>query len=333
MIFSILIALLFGLMPGQKEPEAKPPAFRWLSASGEAAPVRLADHKLGLISISRQGSAAEAESETVPLGNGNTRKTTRTYIADPNGARVLVEAAIEEIHNFPGGRTEAVRTVSQRDINGRMAIVGKYQQETMPSGADSYQTTMTVQLAGPQGGALAPAEQVIQIERAKGSKEIEIDRTQLAPNAIGGWVTKERRSSNTQISSNQLSTEETVYSPDADGHLRLNARLSSQEWKDARGNEQREITTYRSDLQGRLNLDNRIQISREGLAGGAQQTTQATNEINPAAPSEGLRLTQKIVETIRPSSPNATERNVTVMNPDLNGQIQTIYTLRTIQPK
>ncbi len=320
---------------GQKEPssEARPPAFKWLAASGETAGVRLETHKLDTISPTQYGSAAEAEKETVPIGTVGTRTTTRVFDTDPNGARVLVETVVEEIRNLAGGRTEAVRTVSRRDANGRMPVVGKYTQETTLTGTDSYQTRLTVQLAGSPGGALVPVEQVVQTERTKSPNETEIDRTQLVLGANATWVTRERRNSATKKSGSQVSTDEAVYSPDANGNLQLSTRIASREWKDSRENEQREITTYRSDLAGRLTLDNRVQLSRENLGGGAQQTTQIVNGANPAAPSEGMRLIQKIIETIQPSGPDAIERSVSMLNHDLNGQTQTVYTLRTVTIK
>jgi hypothetical protein len=333
MISSILVALLFILIPGQKEAEAKLHAFRWLSASGETAGIRLDTHKLEIISVSQQAPASEAETETVPLENGGTLTTARVYNVDANGSRVLTETVVEEVRNFPGGRTEALRTISRREINGRMPMIGKYTQETVLSGSNSYQTKMTVEVAGVHGGALAPVEQEMQIEHSKGPNEIEIDRTQLAPGADGGWVAKGRRSSNTQIGADQLSTEEAVYGSDANGNLRLTVRVASREWKDASGNERRELSTYRSDLAGHLNLGNRIQISRTNLVGGDQQTTQTVNGVNPVAPSDDMRIIEKFVETIRSSGPQATERSLTVLNPDLNGQDQAVNTLRTIQIK
>ena len=59
MIPWILITLLFSLMPGQKEPETKPPAFKWLAASGETSGIRLGTHNLELISVPQQAPASE----------------------------------------------------------------------------------------------------------------------------------------------------------------------------------------------------------------------------------------------------------------------------------
>ena len=332
-VVSFLLLSLFTAFPVLAQDKDKPPAFKWLSTSGEASGVRLETHKLQTISISQYGSAAEAETETVPLGSGGKKTTTRVYDTDANGKRALVETVVEEIRDLPGGRTEATKTVSRPDMNGRTSVVLKYTQEVIPSGANSFQIQFTIQSAGSQGGALVTTEKLIQNEVQKGPNESEIDRISMVPGPNAAWVTRERRISTNKKNGAQSNADEVVYSPDTNGKLQVKNRITSREWTDAPGKESREITTLVSDLSGRLILDNRIHLTREKTDADEQQTTQTVTGPNPAAPSSGNRVIEKITETIRPAGSGATERYVPVLNPDLNGNNQTTYTLRTTQIK
>ena len=328
---AVFLILMTIAAPAQDK--AKPPEFKWLATSGETSGVRLETHKLQTISIAQYGSAAEAETETVPLGSDGKKTTTRVYGTDANGRRVLVESVVEEIRNLAGGRTEATKTVSRPDMNGRTSVVSKYTQDVIPSGANSYQIQFTIQAAGSQGGALVTTEKLIQNEVQKDPNESEIDRISMVPGPNAAWVTRERRISTNRKNGTQSSADEVVYNPDTGGKLQVSRRLTSREWSDAPDKDSREITTMVSDLSGRLVLDNQIQLTRQKVGADEQQTTQTVTGPNPAAPSAGNRIIEKIIETIRPSGPGATERNVTVLNPDLNGKAQTVLTLRTTQVK
>jgi len=318
--------------PQGEQQKAKLP-FRWLEASGETAGIRVETRTLAKLALSDQyGSASEAEKETVPLGKDGTRTTIKIYDRDLNGNRRLVETVVEEIQNLPGGRTDATRTISRRDADGRLRAIRKDTQETAPAGANSYQTTMTIQLPGPSG-SLVRAEQIIQKEQAKTENEIEIDRIHMLRSGSGSWETNDRRVSTTRKANDLFSTDEAVYRYDTNGNYLLDQRLSSREWRDPRGKEQREVSTYRSDLSGRLNLDTRTRISRESLADGTTQTTQALEQQNPAAPSGGLRLVERITEYVRPTGNDRRERELYVQTPDPNGQNQTVYSQRLVEFK
>src|SRR5512136_2948193 len=105
--------------------------FRWLDASGETQGVRLATGTLERLKLgSEYGSASEAEKETVALGSDGSRTTVKIYDRDVNGSRRLIETVTEEVRNLPGGRTDATRTVSRRDVDGRLKPIRKDTQQT-----------------------------------------------------------------------------------------------------------------------------------------------------------------------------------------------------------
>ena len=307
--------------------------FRWLEASESTYGVRLATGTLDRLKLgSEYGSASEAEKETVPLGSSGTRTTVKIYDRDVNGNRRLIETVVEEVQNLPGGRTDASRTVSRRDVDGRLKPIRKDTQETVPAGTNAYQTTTTIQLPGPSG-SLVRAEQIIQKEQAKGENQIEIDRTHMLRGGSGNWETNDRRVSTTRKTGDQFSTDEAVYRYDTNGNFQLERQLSSRQWRDSQGRDQREISTYRSDLSGRLNLDTRTRISKATLADGTTQTTQQLEQQNPAAPSEALRLVERITEYVRLTGGDKKESELYVQTPDPNGQNQTVYSQRIVEFK
>ncbi len=331
------IPFTFGLLASpspqqneKSEQKEKTPPFRWLDPAGESVAMRFETRRLDKISLAGQyGSASEAEKETTPLGENGTRTTIRVYDRDANGNRTLVETVVEEVRNLPGDRTQAVRTVSRRDANNRMPVVRRYTQETSPAGTGAFHTKLTVFLPG-SSGTLVPAEQVIQEERSKAQNEIEIDRTQLIPGASGRLQPNERRISSIRGPAGQTSTDEVVYRYDPGGNARIDQRMISKEWQDPQGRDNREITNYRADLSGRMNLDGRTRITSTSQPDGARQTVQVTEQQNPVAPSEGLRLIERVTEFARPAG---AEREVHVQTPDANGTLRTVYFQRTSEIK
>lgn len=310
-----------------------PVPFRWLDASEETQGVRLATGTLDRLKLgSEYGSASEAEKETVPLGSDGTRTTVKIYDRDVNGNRRVIETVVEEVQNLPGGRTNATRTTSRRDVDGRLKPIRRDTQETVPTGTNAYQTTTTIQVPG-SSGSLARAEQIIQKEQAKGENQVEIDRIHMLRGVSGNWETNDRRVSTTRKTGDQFSTDEAVYRYDTNGKYQIDRQLSSRQWRDSQGREQREVSTYRSDLSGRLNLDTRTRISKEALADGTTQTTQSLEQQNPAAPSEGLRVVERITEYVRLTGGDKRESELYVQTPDPNGQNQTVYSQRIVEFK
>ncbi len=317
----------------KSEQKEKAPPFRWLDPAGETIGMRFDTRKLDKISLgNRYGSESEAERETTPLGEKGTRTTIRVYDRDANGNRTLVETVVEEVRNLPGNRTQAVRTVSRRDANNRMPVVRRYTQETSPAGTDAFHTKLTVFLPG-SSGVLVPTEEVIQEERSKAQDEIEIDRTQMLASASGRLQPNERRISTIRGPAGQTSSDEVVYRYDPAGNARIDQRMISKEWQDSQGRDTREVSSYRSDVSGRLNLDSRTRITSTSQPDGTRQTVQVTEQQNPVAPSEGLRLIERVTEFTRSAGASGVDREVYIQTPDANGTLRTVYSQRTSEVK
>jgi hypothetical protein len=307
--------------------------FQWLTAAGENRGLvlegrRLKDLKVGF----PEQPSTEVETQVTRPDASSMRITRRVYDSGMNQGRQLVETVVEELRSTPGGGLSATRTISRLDTNGVLKPVRKEDQQTVPAGTDSFRTQTVTQMAGASGG-LAVVEKIDQVERKKSGGIVEIERSQLLPDANRGWATAERRVSTTRESEDQARTQEEVYRQDANGKFSLSQRSVSREWKDSQGGEHQETEAYLSDLQGNTQLNARSTIVRVTFSDGSQQTTQTLFQRGPASPSAGLGLIEKIVETLRPVDAKATQIDTEVLAPDSNGVLKTISFRRAVESR
>ena len=321
--------------PEGQEAQKKDPfsRFHWLTASGETRGLVFEDRKLESLKVDF-GNQPTAETETeVTRPDANSMRTTRRiYDRGPNGERQLVEVAVEELHAAAGEKLSATRTVSRRDANGRMQVALKETQETAPAGTDTYQTRVTTMIPG-SNAALAKSEELVQVEKKKADGAVEIDRSQLLPDGNGGWATAGRRVGTARKSDDEIIGQEDVYSRDVNGRLALSQRESSREWKDSQGKEYLDKDTYRVAGGGRLELAARSNLVSVTYSDGSTQTTQSLLQRNQAAPSEGMKLAEKILLTRRPADSRTTESELQVQALDPNGNLQTTYYRKDIEKK
>jgi hypothetical protein len=254
----------------------------------------------------------------------------RSYHQDVNGRNTIVELVTEEVRRTPNNGLSATRTVSRRDTNGQMVQVETISQETVATGGDSYKTQATVSRGS---GSLAPVEQVVQLEKKKGDGTVEIDRTNFRPGSSGALAASERRISSTKQAQTQVTGQEDVYRQDGNGTMSLVRHEAIREWKDAGGNSRGEIETQLPDSAGRLQLNARISIVTTTAADGSQLVTQTTSQVSPAAPSRGLQVSEKVVQTNRAAGAGAIEKEIEVQKPDVNGALQTIAVQRITEKK
>jgi hypothetical protein len=72
----------------------------------------------------------DIETETVRVNATTVRTTTRTFVRDGNGAKILFQITKEERQSFPGGDSKVVRTTSSPDANGDLQVAQREVQET-----------------------------------------------------------------------------------------------------------------------------------------------------------------------------------------------------------
>lgn len=337
LVSCILAAPVFGA-PQQKtasEEKAKDPfaGFFWLSSGSETRGLKYDTGRLANLKVARSDEPQAEIESVVKRPDPNTMLVTRkVYSPGANGERQLVEVVTEELRASAGDKISATRTLSRLDSNGRMMVARKDTQVTAPAGPGEFRTEATIQMANVNRG-IAASERIVQVERKKGDDVYEIDRTQSLPNPNGGWGTGERRVSATRVGRDSSATEEEVYGQDANGKLSLKQKVSSKEWKDRRGQEVQDTDTYIADLQGKLTLDTRSNIVQATSADGTTQTTQTVQQKSPINPMEGLRLIEKITQTVRPVDPSRTETDTYVVAPDSNGAMVTVSFTKAVEVK
>ncbi len=330
----LAIAILAIVRPGwsfQKPAEQAAP-FLWLDSSGETSGVKYSTHKLQPLSLKTEGGPpVEIEKEETSVDAQTTRIMSRAYMTSVNGERQLTETVVEEIRKMPGDRVHAVRTTSRKDSGGRFGPVQQEIQDMAPSGGNAYQIKKTLLLPG-SGGALVEKEQIQQTERRTGDKSVEIDKTRYVPGINGNWNASERRVSQNTLGEERTRSEEQVYQGDANNKLSLTRQIQATEWKDS-GGRHWQSESFTRDLQGKLQLDSRTTIFQTPQRNGKQVTTETIEKPSPAAANEGLKLVRKLVENLKVVSPNETEKQIEVLEPDLNGGMRSLDSRQSIEVK
>lgn len=320
--FPLLFTLGPGVCPGQDKGKDEPAEFQWLDSAGETSGVKFATHKLRPISLQTAGvPAVMIEEEKTQVDAATVRVTKRVYNASVSGGRELTETVVEEIKSLPGDRVQATRTITRKDANGRFSAVQKETQEVRPVGTDAFQIQRTLFLPG-VNNALVEREQVRQIERRKGENLVEIDRTRYVPDTNGKWGTAERRISQNTLGKDRIQSDEQVYRNDVNNRLSLTQQLRVTEWTDASGQKRLQSEVYEPNIEGRFQLGSRTTLVQKRLKDGRQETTETLERSSPTAPGAELRTVRRIVENVRVIGPDQTERELDVLEPDVNGRWQ-----------
>jgi hypothetical protein len=329
-LFSSVILVFFcqELGYGQAKEQAKEeePSFQWLSALGETVGLKYATHKLQPLSLQNLDDApVMVEQEEMKVDPQTTRITRRVYADSVNGPGQLTEMIVEEIRKLPGGRVQAVRTTSRKDISGRFSTVQQETQEMMSSGTDAIQIKKILFVPG-INGALAAKEQIQQTERRKGDTAVDIDRTFYVTDPGGAWRTVERRVSQNSLSKERTRTEEQVYQLDVNNRLSLTRQIKVTESKDASGQITWQSEAYAPEnIGGRFRLDSRTTVVQKPLENGRQETTETYERPSPAAAGEGLKPARKLVQNLQNVGANETETQLEVLELDLNSQWRTLH--------
>lgn len=301
--------------------------FRWLSAGAEMVGQDLGKLRLKkLRSSTGYGPGVETEQEVTEEGERTTRIVLRAYSRDPQGRRQLVEVVEDEWTMSPDGIERAVRTTSIIDINGRMRLVGRETQETVPQGSNAFRTVTTFERPNTVS-SLTPVERVEQTERRRGENAVEIERTVSLVDPNGGWRAAVRRTGYIQESGGVIQTDESIYRVDYRGRLSLSEQVVSLEWQENDGSEYRTIETQVPNLYGKLEVVRELTIARTVGADGSSQTVQETATRSVTSPSDELQLVERIVET---DSSRGGLRETSVEASDGTGQLRTVSSFRTL---
>jgi len=249
------------------------------------------------IEIQRSGSYEpyqDIERESTQVDASTTRTTVRTYGRDSNGHRVLTQVTDEEKHDVPGGGSKLVRSTSNPDANGRLAVVQRQVEDTTKLGQNVEETKSTTYLPGVDGG-LVPSMQVQERREHVDDHTVKFEKSTMLPDGAGNWQVGERKDGTITDDGKNRTSEEHVARQDGSGNLGEVSRTVSREARNGAGGSQSVEESYSKDVpgvsaDGRLHLVQRITVNRDSSKTG-DSTRQQIEQVNPGNPSAGLQVT------------------------------------------
>jgi len=258
----------------------------------------------------------DTEKESVKVDATTVRTIERTFVRNPDGQKTLFQVTEEEERSLPGGEVNVVRTTSDPDVNGRLQVVQREIQNTKPTSPDAQEMKTTV-LTPDLNGGLVPSKQVQETEIKRGDHLVEFRKSTLVPDGNGNLQLSEVRQGITRGDGKERTKEESVLRLGSDGKLATVGRTVSKESQTAPGEKRDTVETYSSDLagiseSGSLAFNQRVTTIHRVQPDGRQVTEKQVEQRNPAAPSDGPRVTQRAIDIVRPGSGGATQETQTI---------------------
>lgn len=264
---------------------------------------------------------SQTEKESVRVDANTVRTVERTYGTGPDGQRVLVQQAQEELRSFPDGARKMTRTISNPDANGGLQVIRRELVDSKQVSTGVRETNTTVYSADGSGG-LSAAVQVHEQETQASDGTVKFSKSTQLSDGAGHWNLSEVR----QGTIKPEGKEENVLRPDPDGKLGVVERTVSQQ-KRAAGETRAINETYSTNVPGQAGNDGLHLVQRESTvqrsASGRESTVRQVEVPNPGNPGDGLRVTQQAIDIVRPDGRGSAEQKSTVVTFGPDGQGQT----------
>jgi hypothetical protein len=268
----------------------------------------------------------ESLKDTVRINSSTVRTDTRTYTANANGGKKLVQVTEEEMHFLPDGDSKSMRTVSRADLNGNLEQVQRTIAETSRISVGVEETKTTVFQPSINGGFAAALQ--IEEHRNRAGNNTEYDQTTRTIDGGGNWQVTEVRRGTIQEDEKNRTTDERVFQPDYAGNLSEVSRTVSTELENGSGEKGSTIGGYSIDLpgttrDGELHLVQRKTTTQSLGSNGQQTSVQQVERPNPGDPRAGLRVVVIGTENTRTVS-SGTETTRSVQVRDANGNFDVV---------
>jgi len=264
---------------------------------------------------------SQTEKESVRVDANTVRTVERTYGTGPDGQRVLVQQAQEELRSFPDGAQKVTRTISNPDANGGLQVIRRELVDSKQVSTGVRETNTTVYSADGSGG-LSAAVQVHEQETQASDGSVKFSKSTQLSDGAGHWNLSEVR----QGTIKPEGKEENILRPDADGKLGVVERTVSQQ-KRAAGETRAINETYSTNVPGQAGNDGLHLVQRESTVqrsgSGRESTVSQVEGPNPGNPGDGLRVTQQAIDIVRPDGRGSAEQKSTVVTFGPDGQAQT----------
>lgn len=272
----------------------------------------------------------QTETETVKLDATTTRVTTRHYVTNSDGQKVLNGVAVEEKRELPDGGESVVSTVSRPDADGNLQVTQRQIQQSEQSSPGVRTTNTTVLLPGPEG-ALAPSTRIHEVQKQVQPGLTEYTRSLSLKNGDGNWQVNEIRQGTIEKSGSAETKQENVSRLNADGQMSLMEKTVSKQ-TNSDGEQRKEVQKFSTTMggvtnypDGKMHLDRQVTTVTRTGSGGEQVTEEQVNERSQAAPDEALRPSQHVLDITRPGLEGIKQQTVTIESASPNGGMNVVW--------
>jgi hypothetical protein len=179
-------------------------------------------------------------------------------------------------------------------------------------------------------GHFSAVVQTQQRETKAGDGSVQFKQSTQLRDGNGGWTLSEVREGKITQDGQNVSKEESVLRPDADGKLSLVERTVDKEVQSATGEKRDTVETYSTNVPGEagdgsLQLVQRATTVQRTTASGAQSTVRQVEQPQPGDFGSGLQVTQEAIDIVRPGSNGTTTNTHTVLTPGPDGRLNQVW--------
>jgi hypothetical protein len=266
----------------------------------------------------------DVQKESVKVDATTVRTIERRFGRDADGRQTLLQVTEEEKRSLPGGEVKTTRSTSNPDANGNLQIAKRELEDTKQVSANVQETKSTLYTPDPNGG-LVMSMQTEERQTKINDHDIQFRKSTSLSDSNGGWQLSEIREGTIKDDGKERTKEESVSRPGSDGNLSIVQRTVSKESANSTGEKRDMVETYSTDVpgsagDGNLRLNQRITTTHRKDAGG-QSTEEQVEQRNPGQPGEGLRVTQKTINIVRPGIGGTSRETQTTQSLDANGTL------------
>jgi hypothetical protein len=273
---------------------------------------------------------SETEKESVLVNDTTVHNIERSFGLGPDGERTLIQERQEESRSLSGGEQKVVRTISNPDANGALQVVQRVLEDSKQLSPGARETTTTV-LTPDVNGGLTPAVQVVERETKSSDGTIDFKKTTQLSDGTGHWQLSEVREGTSKQENGQIrSKDERVLRPDSNGNLAVVERTVSKQTDAGPGEKRDTIDKYSTNVPGQAGNDSLQLVQREitlqqNTAAGGHSTTRQIEQANPGDPTDGLLVTEKTINILRPDGSGAANQKRTILAPDSDGRLREVW--------
>ena len=219
----------------------------------------------------------QTETETEKVNATTTRVTTRHYVTNTDGQRVVNSVTVEEKHELPDGGASVVRSFSTPDANGSLQVTRRELEQTEQTAPDVRTTDTTVLLPSPDG-RFAPSVRTHEVQKQTQPGTTDYTKSVSLQDGSGSWRVQEVRQGTIEKAGDSETTQETVSRLNADGKMAVTEKTISKE-SSSNGEQHKQVQKYSTNMDGvttypdgQMHLDRQVTTETRTGPGGDRKS-------------------------------------------------------------